>query len=84
MSYTVLWRPSAERDLAQIWIDAADRNQVSKAADAVEQELRRDPLTVGESRGHVTRIATESPLTILFDVFVEDRKVIVWDVWRSG
>ncbi len=83
MSYTVLWRPSPERDLAQIWIDSSDREQVAKAADALDDALRLDPVSLGESRGELSRIATESPLTILFDVYVDDRKVIVWDVWRS-
>jgi plasmid stabilization system protein ParE len=84
MSYTVVWRPSAERDLAQIWNDAPDRDQVTAAADSLDECLRRDPLSLGESRGDVIRIATEAPLTILFDVHVDDRKVIVWDVWRSA
>jgi hypothetical protein len=80
----VLWRPSAERDLAQIWNDAPDRDLVTTAADSLDQDLQRDPLSLGESRGDVTRIAAKSPLTILFDVHVDDRKVTVWDVWRSG
>ena len=84
MIYTVLWRPSPERDLAQIWIDSSDRDQVAKAADILDEALRRDPTSLGESRGDVTRIATESPLAILFDVYGNDRKVIFWDVWRSS
>ena len=84
MNYTVLWRRSAERDLAQIWTDAPDRDRVTHASDSLDDDLRSDPLTVGESRSDLTRIATEPPLTILFDVHPDDRQVIVWDVWRSG
>jgi hypothetical protein len=33
MNYTVLWRKSAEGQLAQLWPNAADRNAVASAAD---------------------------------------------------
>lgn len=84
MTYTVLWRPAAERELAQIWTDAANRSRVAHAADSLDNDLRRDPCSLGESRGGFTRIATAPPLVILFDVHVAERKVIVWDVWHSG
>lgn len=83
MKFAVLWRPSTERDLADLWNNAPDRTDVTAAADALDAALSRDPLAVGESRGGTTRIAFEPPLAILFDVNLDDRKVVVWDVWRS-
>ena len=82
MSDTVEWLPYAEQELADLWNHAADRADVAAAADGLDAQLQRDPLTVGEGRGGDTRIAFEPPLAILFDVDVASRHVTVWDVWR--
>ena len=83
MTFTVVWRPEAERALASIWNDAADRQAVTDAADAIDALLRTDPLEVGESRVVNTRILTVSPLSAYYDVREDDRLVAVWAVWRS-
>ena len=82
MKYTVEWLPSAEQELADLWNHAADRNEVTAAANSVDAALSRDPLSLGESRGGKTRIVFDAPLAILFDVDVAARKVTVWDLWR--
>lgn len=43
MSYSVTWRPSAERDLADLWNAAPDRAEVTRAADAIDAALARGP-----------------------------------------
>ena len=82
MIYTVLWLPSAEEQLAQLWQDADDRAAVADAADTVDAHLRRDPLTAGESRLGNSRVVFEGVLGIAFDVSVDDSKVSVKAVWR--
>jgi plasmid stabilization system protein ParE len=83
MTFTVVWRPSAERSLAQAWLAAVDRRAVQDAADAIDALLRTGPDEVGESRVAPTRILTVSPLTVYYDVHHDDRLVAVWAVWRS-
>lgn len=83
MTFTVVWRPSAERNLAQAWLDAVDRQAVRDATDAIDALLRTAPDEVGESRASATRILTVSPLTVYYDVHHDDRVVAVWAVWRS-
>ncbi len=83
MNYTVLWRPLAERQLTQLWIDAVDRGAIASAADSIDALLRRDPQSRGESRGASTRIIFVSPLTALFEVHEQDRIVYVKAVGRS-
>jgi hypothetical protein len=39
MSYTVTWTPSAESDLAAVWLAAPDREAVTLAAHQIEQRL---------------------------------------------
>jgi hypothetical protein len=73
MTFTVIWRPTAERRLAQIWIDGPDRRAVSAAANAIDAGLKRDPLTQGESR-----FGSRVPLWIF------DKVVIVQEFSLSG
>jgi hypothetical protein len=81
MNYTVVWRPTAEQALAQIWIDAVDRQAVTDAADLIDAILRTSPHDVGESRAGNTRILTVMPLSIYYDIHEEDRLVAVWATW---
>ncbi len=80
--YTVSWSPSAERELADIWNKASDRAEITAAANEIDADLARDPLTLGEARGGHTRIVFVTPLAVLFDVEETDQSVRVWDVWR--
>lgn len=82
MTYTVVWRPSAEGTLAEIWTSATDRQAVTDAANAIDALLRVEPLEVGESRVANTRILTVLPLSVYYDVHEDDRLVAVWAVWR--
>ena len=82
MKYTVVWRPAAERALAQIWTDAADRQSVTDAADLIDSMLGSSPREVGESRSGNTRILTVMPLSIYYDVHEDDRLVAVWAAWE--
>lgn len=82
MTFTVIWRPDAERALADLWNRAEDRKSVTQAADAIDALLRTGPIEVGESRVVNTRILTVFPLSVYYDVYEEDRLVAVWAVWR--
>jgi hypothetical protein len=81
MSYTVVWLPPAEQDLADLWIQAGDRNAVTAAADEIDHRLKYDPLGEGEARAGQTRILFVPPLAVLYDVSEPDRLVTVWAVW---
>jgi hypothetical protein len=82
MTFTVVWRPEAERTLAKLWNSAPDRQAVTDAADAIDVLLRTAPLEVGESRVVNIRILTVSPLSVYYDVHADDRLVAFWAVWR--
>jgi hypothetical protein len=82
MTYTVVWTPTAESELARMWSTATNRLPITNAANTPDAALARDPYSVGESRGGPTRIAFESPLAVLFDVDDDGRTVRVWDLWH--
>jgi hypothetical protein len=42
MRFTVLWTPTAHDDLAQLWLDAADREATRSAADTLDVILHSD------------------------------------------
>jgi hypothetical protein len=83
MRYTVVWIPSAEADLAQLWMDAPDRNLLSQSADRIDHSLARDPAGIGESRDAGRRILLIPPLGVLYRVKEEDQIVRVLNVWQS-
>jgi hypothetical protein len=37
VTYTVLWTDEAEQRLASLWMDAADRNAITDAANAMDK-----------------------------------------------
>jgi plasmid stabilization system protein ParE len=82
MTYTVLWVPKAEQDLATLWTNAIDRDAVTRAANEIDNRLRTDPETVGEARSYDLRILLVQPLGVTFQVRAQDRIVQVLDVWQ--
>jgi hypothetical protein len=82
MSYTVVWVPAAEQELAQLWMDAAQRREVTQAAQEIDDRLRFAPADQGESRPHGRRILLVPPLGATFEILSDDRLVRVLDVWR--
>jgi plasmid stabilization system protein ParE len=83
MNYTVIWVPSAEGQLAEIWMAAGDREAVTVASDRIERTLADAPTTAGESRPDGFRILIELPLVVYFQVIEDDRLVRVLRVVGS-
>lgn len=77
MKWTVTYYPSAQDELATIWMDATDREAVSVAAREIEHLLCTDPLSVGESRGGKRRLIIEPPLAVDYQADPEDMLVRV-------
>jgi hypothetical protein len=81
MTFTVLWTPAAEQELAAVWLSASDRNAINSAAHTIDALLRVDPQRRGESRHDSVRILFVPPMGIDFDVSEADRTVYVLSVW---
>lgn len=78
MMFDVRWTDRAEAELADAWLNAADRNAVTRAAERIEYLLRHDPLAQGESRSGNDRVMYESPLEAIYRVLASAH--IVWVV----
>ncbi len=83
MNFTVIWSPAAIRDLAAVWIQAADQPAVTRASEEIDRMLGRDPQYVGESRPGNERVAYADPLGVRFEVVVDDLRVTVGAVWMT-
>jgi hypothetical protein len=81
MKFTVNWLPASESELAELWLNAPERDSVSRAAHIIDQLLESNPEEVGESRPEGRRIAFVSPLGVLFRLKTAS-VVEVLHVWR--
>lgn len=75
--YLVGWTATAENGLAEVWLNASDRNAVNKAADRIERALAISPLDLGEGRERNDRIHFDPPLSVYYRVDAGARVVIV-------
>lgn len=81
--YQVLWSPSAEEQLASLWLKAPNRDVFRLAADKLDELLTTAPRELGESRDANDRIFISKSLAILFEVIDADMTVVVLAAWES-
>ena len=85
MSHRVIWSPRAESGLAESWLDAANRGDVSAASASIDRTLAQLPFQLGDPfASSVNRLAIIPPLAIIFDIVEDDKKVIVQACWLVG
>jgi hypothetical protein len=80
--YTVIWKLGAQNHLAQLWIEAPDREVVTAAANQIDNELAEDPDLKGSPLREGLRSFDISPLRVLYEVNEMDRIVDVYSVRR--
>lgn len=80
MNYTVVWKPDAEAELAEFWMNSADRRSLAAAANRLETLLADEPLNAGEGRSGTTRIVFDGHLGLVFDESEADRLVTVLQI----
>ena len=80
MRYTVVSAPIADRLLAEIWLNAADRQAVADAFDRIESSLKNDAHLQGQQHPNGWRVMSLPPLAFAFRVSEEDRLVKILSV----
>ncbi|REK31059.1 MAG: hypothetical protein DWQ41_01135 [Planctomycetota bacterium] len=80
--YSVVWHADAHDLLAEIWLQARDRSDVSDSANAIDELLRFEPTLQGRVYDEQTRCLTMPPLQVYFDVLERDRLVRIAHVRR--
>lgn len=82
MKYTVVNTALADRQLAEIWLAANDRQKVADAFDRIESELRRDPWSVGRLHPDGWYVVSMSPIILSYFVSEDDRLVTILSIDR--
>ncbi len=79
MRYTVNWTQPAVNELADIWIQAPDRQAVTAAQHQIDQLLRMDAHLRGQECDG-DRVLQVWPLTVFFAVSPDDCRVDILSV----
>jgi hypothetical protein len=79
MRYTVVYDPSAEAKLTDIWTHAPNRRAVTNASADIDRQLKRSPDRVGHSFGSYRRLVIY-PLAVEYTFSPPDRMVRVLHV----
>ena len=83
MRYTVVLEPSAERDLAEVWMRSRLKHAINQAVDRIDSELSSRPQDCGESREHDRRAFYVWPLGVSYIIQEDDRLVRIISVWQT-
>jgi hypothetical protein len=81
--FRVLWNPFADEKLQELIAEADEPALISSAADGINRLLVDSAPSYGESREDGVRIAFNTPLGILFEVFEDEHTAVVERVWRT-
>lgn len=81
--FRVRWKRSAVNELANLWLhaDSAQRQAITSASHAIEQQLQADPNAESESRPNGRRICLVAPLGITFRIESDGQTVWILRVW---
>ncbi len=81
MRFTVVWLPTAEDQLALIWLQAPDQQAVADAANRIERALQTNAHLKGQMHEDL-RIYVDAPLAVAYEVSLDDRLVEIVSVSR--
>jgi hypothetical protein len=81
MNFTVVWKPAAEAELAELWTLAANKPAIAEAANEIDIRLKTQPHIVGEARSGAIRVWFVGPIGVTYEIVPDDRIVRVLDVW---
>jgi hypothetical protein len=82
MRYTVAWTKMADGHLANLWIQATNRQAVADAGNRIDVALRDDPDSKARPFGKFF-IYEDQPLAVLLEIDPGDRMVRVLSVKMS-
>ena len=71
--YTVVWVRSAQGELVELWMNAPNRDAVTIATHAIDQELGQDAPAKGAALSEGLRSFSAPPLKAIFTVREDDR-----------
>jgi hypothetical protein len=82
MNWDVIWVPAAEQELADAWLNAPDRDAVTRAAHLIDVQLETGPNNAGQASTNGRRTLLVQPLGVIYRILQDVRRVEVLHVWR--
>jgi hypothetical protein len=83
MRFTVSWTPTAQQNLAAVWMAADDKAAITSAANTIDVLLAADPESRGELRFDTVRSLAVPPLGVDYEIVEADRIVYVLTAWDT-
>ena len=77
MKYSVVWKPAALAKLAEIWLEASNRDSVNEAVRRIDYFLARSDLNAGEDYLEGTRLIVAPPLVVVYSIKHDDCRAFV-------
>jgi hypothetical protein len=84
VNWTVNWTDAAHVEMLAQLLRSADKQQMLRAGRTLENSLRADPYTVGESRDDGERVVFARPLLFAFRIDDDTRTVFIGRVKWVG
>ena len=82
MKYRVIYDRIAEQELAEVWLQSANRSGVTSASAWLDGKLQWNPLSIGRSRiSTLQRISILPDMGSFYNVIPDDAKVIVQGIF---
>jgi hypothetical protein len=82
--FIVVWWEIAQSRLAELWIAAADRTAIRRAADEIDRRLATNPKSCVEGDQEGLCRMTIEPLSVQFTIDEENQAVTIWTVRSDG
>lgn len=82
MEFEVLWNSEAYESIAEIYDDSEDPSKIAAALSSLDNLLRTEPGTRGESRVGGRRIVFAPPLGALIQIDWRLNRVFIAEVWK--
>ncbi len=81
MSYSVVWKPNAEAEIIQLYVENKDhRKLLNQAINWFETNVAQRPKDFGESRGGTTRIVVIESVVLVYEIIEDDHRIDVLTV----
>jgi plasmid stabilization system protein ParE len=73
----VVWKPKALAKLADIWLEAKNRDSVNEAVRRIEAFLAHSDVSAGEDYLEGTRLIVAPPLVVVYSIEHDDCRAFV-------
>jgi hypothetical protein len=80
--YTVVWTLRAEKELAQVWLEASDKSQLSAVANELERLLRENDAARRASGVGNIGVLGIAPLSVAYAISDADHLITIFTAWR--